>query len=173
MNTVIFLFIISITQTVKPDKGFYMEIPAFKDAKYIPAQYTCDGRDISPEIQFHNIPDSAKSIVVISDDPDAPMGTWVHWVIYNIPPDSIHIPEKFPKKMKVGVICQGINDFGKYGYGGPCPPKGAHRYFFKVYVLDTVFVCNHKMTKKKLLKLMEGHIIAGDTVIKKYRRMKR
>lgn len=152
---------------------FFIEIPAFKDAEYIPSKYTCDGKDISPEIIFHNVPKEAKNIAIIADDPDAPMGTWVHWVIYNIPPDTTHLKEGFPEGMKVGNICQGINDFRKYSYGGPCPPSGAHRYYFKAYVLDTVFECQKHMTKENLLKLMKGHIIAESSVMKRYRRERR
>ena len=173
MNIGLLLFLITGQGAKKQKDTFKIEIPAFLDTKYIPSKYTCDGKDVSPEIVFKNIPEKAKSIAIIADDPDAPMGTWVHWVIYNIPKDTTHLKEGFPEGMKVGNICQGVNDFGKYAYGGPCPPSGAHRYFFKAYALDTVFECQKHMTKKELLKLMKGHIIAQDTVMKRYRRIKR
>ena len=149
---------------------FKIKSPAFSHGKMIPAKYTCDGRDISPEIVFEGVPENTKSIALIADDPDAPMGTWVHWVVYNIPPDSNKLREGLPKEMKVGGMCQGINDFGKYGYGGPCPPGGVHRYFFKAYALDTIVPCEKGMTKKKLLELIKGHIIASDTLMGKYKR---
>ncbi len=167
----VFLFMANADSThAKP--AFSAKTPAFKYGEWIPSKYTCMGKDISPRIVFKNVPKNAKSIAIIADDPDAPMGTWVHWVIYNIPPDSEHIPEAFPKKMKVGKICQGKNDFGKYGYGGPCPPGGVHRYFFKIYILDTVFECQKKMDKETLLKLMKGHIIAQDTIMGRFGKVK-
>ncbi len=149
---------------------FRIKSTAFSYGKMIPVEYTCDGEDVSPEIVFENIPSRARSMALIADDPDAPMGTWVHWVIYNIPPDTLKLQKDFPQEMKVESICQGKNDFRKYGYGGPCPPKGVHRYFFKAYVLDTIFSCDKSMTKKKLLNLMKGHIIATDTLMGKYKR---
>ena len=151
---------------------FHIKSPAFSYGQMIPAKYTCDGKDISPEIVFEDVPKNAKSIALIADDPDAPMGTWVHWVIYNIPPDTVRLREGFPEKMRVGEICQGINDFKRYGYGGPCPPSGVHRYFFKAYVLDTILPCEKDMTKKKLLKWMNGHVIAQDTLMGRYKRHK-
>lgn len=145
--------------------------PAFKMNGVIPQKYTCDGQDISPPLNWKDAPQQTKSFALISDDPDAPVGTWVHWVIYNIPATQTQLPEGVAKKYKLeGGIIQGINDFGKYGYGGPCPPGGTHRYFFKLYALDTLLPQKENVRKKDLLEMMKGHIIAEATLIGKYSR---
>ncbi|RKY01936.1 MAG: YbhB/YbcL family Raf kinase inhibitor-like protein, partial [Spirochaetes bacterium] len=112
-----------------------------------------------------------KSYALIADDPDAPMGTWVHWVIYNIPPDITRLDENVPKveELPNGAV-QGVNDFRRYGYGGPCPPGGTHRYYFKVYALDTELKDGPGLTKKKLLKRIEGHIIGYGELMGRYSR---
>jgi len=111
--------------------------PAFKEGEYIPIDYTCDGSDISPELRWSGYPPETNSFVIIMDDPDAPLGTFTHWIVYDIPADLDYIPEDFPKLSEIDGIKQGINDFGKIGYGGPCPPLGKpHRYFFKVYAIN-------------------------------------
>ncbi|MFW6120451.1 MAG: YbhB/YbcL family Raf kinase inhibitor-like protein, partial [Petrotogales bacterium] len=129
--------------------------PAFENEESIPNEYTCEGADVSPPLMFSEIPEDTKSLALIVDDPDAPMGTWVHWVIWNIPPDTI----SFSKGENI-TFPQGKNDFGKQKYGGPCPPSGTHRYFFKLYALDTMFDLEAGATKKQLEKAMSGHIIA-------------
>ncbi len=133
----------------------------FKNHERIPEKYTCDGEDISPPLEIVNLSDKAKSIAIIMDDPDAPFGTFTHWIIWNIPPTS-KIPEGIPLGKEISKpfkAYQGKNDFGKYGYGGPCPPPGKpHRYFFKVYVLDTTLDLKDA-TKEQLISAMEGHII--------------
>ena len=134
---------------------------AIEAGSRIPRTYTCDGRDISPPLRWDNVPRGAKSLALICDDPDAPMGTWVHWVIYNIPADSDRLPEALPssERLESGAL-QGENDFGKIGYGGPCPPRGkAHRYFFHLYALDGMLPAAAGLTKKALLKEMQGHIL--------------
>ena len=102
---------------------------AFEAEGMIPAKYTCDGANVSPPLAFEGIPDGSKSLVLISDDPDAPAGTWVHWVLYNLPPETRQLPEKMPvdEKLPSGAS-HGVTDFGRFGYGGPCPPRGTHRY---------------------------------------------
>ncbi|MBI3591628.1 MAG: YbhB/YbcL family Raf kinase inhibitor-like protein [Candidatus Melainabacteria bacterium] len=144
---------------------------AFENDGMIPKLYTCDGNDISPPLLWDSIPDGTQSLALICDDPDAPMGTWVHWVIYNIRP----VPEKLPAKVLLQDITpfgakQGINDFGKIGYGGPCPPSGMHRYFFKLYALDTKLNLDSGISKKQLLEAMKGHILAEAEIVGKYKR---
>ncbi len=137
----------------------------------IPMKYTCDGIDISPHIAWDSVPQGTKSLALICDDPDAPMKTWVHWVIYNIPPDQTELAENIPpqKTLPTGAL-QGINDFRKIGYGGPCPPGGTHRYYFKLYALDTMLNLEPGATKDQLLKAMEGHILDSGELMGKYKR---
>jgi len=144
---------------------------AFNNGGVIPEIYTCDGKDISPPLSWSKGPADTRTYVLISDDPDAPMGTWVHWVIYNIPKDVTSLNENVPKteRLQNGAL-QGKNDFRRFGYGGPCPPGGTHRYYFKVYALDTVLKEGPGLTKKQLLKAMEGHILAQGELMGKYSR---
>jgi Raf kinase inhibitor-like YbhB/YbcL family protein len=134
---------------------------AIESGSRISREYTCDGRDISPPLRWDNAPSGTRSFALICDDPDAPMGTWVHWVIYNIPPGSYQLPEAVPAKEKLeSGAWQGSNDFGRIGYGGPCPPRGnPHRYFFRLYALDTELAGKAGMSKKALLGQMQGHIL--------------
>jgi len=143
----------------------------FDNNKQIPSKYTCNGENINPPLAFSDVPESAKSLALISDDPDAPMGTWVHWVAYNIPPSEKGFQENMPKDKKLpnGTL-QGITDFKRIGYGGPCPPSGTHRYFFKLYALDTKLNLDSGVSKKDLLKAMEGHILAQGELMGKYKR---
>ena len=124
---------------------------AFKNNEMIPSKYTCQGEDINPELEIKNIPDGTKSLVLIVDDPDAPMGTWVHWVVFNIP----NTVEKIKENSMPGV--GGINNFGKLNYGGPCPPSGTHRYFFKLYALDTLLAHKENASKNGRLPLQYSH----------------
>lgn len=145
---------------------------AFKEGGDIPKKHTCDGTDISPHLSWESIPANIKSIALICDDPDAPMGTWVHWVIFNIPPKDVEIAENVmkEKELKNGAK-QGENDFGKIGYGGPCPPGGSkHRYFFKIYALDTFLELNAGITKEELVSAMESHILDEGKLMAKYGR---
>jgi len=144
---------------------------AFAAEGMIPQQYTCDGEDISPPLFFEGIPPETKSLAIIADDPDAPMGTWVHWVVYNLPPETKEMGEKIPpdEKLENGGR-HGVTDFGRFGYGGPCPPSGTHRYFFKVYALDKMLDLSGQVTKKDLVNAMEGHILAEGELMGKYKR---
>ena len=144
---------------------------AFKEGDFIPRKYTCDDINISPPLEWQGIPDNTKSIALICDDPDAPMGTWVHWVIYNIPVKINNLAENIPgdKVLETGAL-QGTNDFRKTGYGGPCPPGGTHRYYFKIYALDGELELNPGATKGELLHVMEGHILSEGKLIGKYSR---
>ena len=141
---------------------------AFKDGEIIPKQYTCDGNDISPPLTWSGAPQETKSIALICDDPDAPVGTWVHWVMYDIPASVRELAEG-AKSLPAGAK-QGINDFRKLDYGGPCPPGGTHRYFFKVYALDTMLNIREGASKAELLKAMEGHIVGQGQLIGRYKR---
>lgn len=139
---------------------------AFKDNGSIPRQYTCDGKDMNPPLLMENVPKEAKSLALIVDDPDAPVGLWVHWVMWNIDPKTKEIKENSVPK---GAI-QGINDFRKNNYGGPCPPSGTHRYFFKLYALDTTLNISPNSTKADLEKAMKGHILAQAQIIGLYKK---
>jgi len=134
--------------------------PAFKHGGKIPKRYTCDGEDISPPLKWNGVPKGTKSFAIICDDPDAPMGTWVHWVYYNIPVEVRSLPENIaPEENPAIGGVQGINDFKRIGYGGPCPPWGTHRYFFKLYALDEMLDLPSRLTKEELLRSIEGHIL--------------
>lgn len=144
---------------------------AFTEGGSIPSKYTCDGANVSPPLKWTSIPDATKSIALISDDPDAPRGTWVHWVVYDLPASLRELPEAVPPdKTLANGGKQGTNDFGKIGYGGPCPPSGTHRYFFKVYALDKALGLAPGATKAQLLKAMEGHVLAEGQLMGKYAR---
>ncbi len=144
---------------------------AFEDGGLIPAKYTCDGADVSPPLQWDAVPEGTGSIALICDDPDAPMGTWVHWVLFNLPSDAKELAENIPTEETLpNGAKQGTNDFGRVGYGGPCPPGGTHRYFFKIYALDTEVGLQAGADKRRLLKTMEGHILEQGQLIGKYKR---
>ncbi len=144
---------------------------AFDQGGTIPARYTCDGEDQSPPLQWQGLPQDTQSIALISDDPDAPMGTWVHWVIWNIPAQMTGLEENMASdKTLPNGIYQGMTDFQRHGYGGPCPPSGTHRYYFKVYALDTKLDIANRSTKADLLNAMEGHILDQGELMGKYKR---
>lgn len=144
---------------------------AFTEGSMIPQDYTCDGEDISPPLAWSGVPDGTKSLALICDDPDAPMGTWVHWVLFNIPAHIMELPTNIsPEKIIQNGAKHGINDFRKFGYGGPCPPGGTHRYYFKLYALDTEINVETGITKAQLLKAMEGHILAEGQLMGRYSR---
>ena len=145
--------------------------PAFTENGMIPAKYTCDGQDISPALAWAGLPAGTKSLALICDDPDAPVGTWVHWVLFNIAPTSVQLEEnvKAEKEAKNGMR-QGSNGWSKIGYGGPCPPSGTHRYYFKLYALDSTLDLKPGATKAELLQAMKGHILAEAQLMAKYQR---
>lgn len=145
--------------------------PAFGAGEVIPAEFTCDGLNVSPPLVFKNIPAEAKSLAVIVDDPDAPAGTWVHWIAFNIPPGTNEMARNIPPRKELSNgMRQGMNDFRRIGYGGPCPPGGTHRYFFKLYALDVLLNLAPGATKAQLLEAMKGHILAQAELVAKYRR---
>lgn len=135
--------------------------PAFQEKMPIPEKYTCEGSDISIPLAWEDVPEEAISLALIMDDPDAPAGTWVHWVAFNIPASARGLTEDQPKERNLpsGGL-QGINTGRRTGYAGPCPPGGVHRYFFKLYALDCVFPAKSGITKEELLEQMQGHILS-------------
>ncbi len=144
---------------------------AFASGGLIPSVYTCDGKDISPPLSWSDLPPGTQSLALISDDPDAPAGTWVHWVAWNIPPATRALEEDQPKTGSLpGGAKQGTNDFRRVGYGGPCPPSGTHRYFFKLYALSRMLDLPASATKADLEKAMKGSILAQAELVGKYRR---
>ena len=144
---------------------------AFEDGGLIPAKYTCDGADISPPLHWDAVPEGTQGITLICDDPDAPMGTWVHWVIFGLSAETTELAENIPPDSNLpNGARQGVSDFGRIGYGGPCPPSGTHRYFFKIYALDTEINLAAGASKSELLKAMEGHILGQGQLIGKYKR---
>jgi Raf kinase inhibitor-like YbhB/YbcL family protein len=148
--------------------------PAFSNEGTIPKQYTCEGADISPPLAWSNAPAGTKSFALIVDDPDAPdprapKMTWVHWVVQNIPADTHSLPEDAGQRGLPAGAVQGLNDWKRPGYGGPCPPIGKHRYFMKLYALDTV-LSGDRPTKAQLLQAIEGHILAQAQLIGTYQK---
>jgi len=135
---------------------------AFADGEAIPSAYTCEGADRSPPLEWNTPPDGTKSLVLVMDDPDAPKGTWVHWVLYAIPPGTTSLAENLPKEeTAAGGMRQGTTDFDKVGYGGPCPPPGSvHHYSFRVYALDIPSDFEMKLNKAELEEKIEGHVLA-------------
>jgi len=145
--------------------GSAMELtsPAFTNQGFIPRKFTCQGEDVNPPLVISNIPSGAKSLALVVDDPDAPMGTWVHWVVFDIP-----IVNRIEENNSLGK--EGINDFGRKRYGGPCPPSGTHRYFFKIYALDTLLNLKEGITKEELENAMQGHILAEAQLVGLYQK---
>jgi Raf kinase inhibitor-like YbhB/YbcL family protein len=170
-------FFIRIGFAKEGEMTLTLKSSAFVHEGEIPRKYTCQGDDVSPELEWEGVPEDAASLVLIADDPDAPdpaapKMTWVHWVVYNIPPDTQGFVEGFrPKDLPVGMK-NGINDWGRMGYGGPCPPIGRHRYYFKLYALDTVLAEMGNPTKPEVLKAMKGHILAQAILMGTYQKVK-
>lgn len=139
---------------------------AFDHNQNIPSKYTCDGENVSPPLSFLDVPENTKSLVLIVDDPDAPGKTWVHWTVFNIDPRVVEVAKNSVPK---GGI-ESMTDFGSPGYGGPCPPSGTHRYFFKLYTLDSTLNLSSTADKKAIEEAMEGHVLASSELIGRYRR---
>ena len=152
--------------------AFELRSPALSPGGEIPVNYTCDGADLSPPLRWSDPPEKTKSFALIADDPDAPGGTWVHWVLYGVPGTLHELPEGVPPQETVaGIGTQGLNDFPRLGYGGPCPPRGpAHRYFFKLYSLDAELTLPPRKTKADLLKAIEGHVLGQAELMGRYKR---
>jgi Raf kinase inhibitor-like YbhB/YbcL family protein len=137
---------------------------AFENNKVIPAKYTCDGDDVNPPLTIEGVPEGTKTLALIVDDPDAPMGTWDHWIVWNIPATTSKIAENTVPGT------EGMNDFRRRSYGGPCPPSGTHRYFFKVYALDVKLDLSPTSRKRDVEKAMQGHVLAEGELVGLYRR---
>jgi Raf kinase inhibitor-like YbhB/YbcL family protein len=149
-----------------------LQSPDFTAGGNIPKQFTCDGANISPALSWNAPPAATQSFVLIADDPDAPVGTWVHWVIFDLPANLRALPQNFPQnEQSADASRQGRNDFGKIGYGGPCPPPGKpHRYFFKLYALQAKLNLKPGATKKDVERAMQGHILAQSEYIGRFSR---
>ena len=152
--------------------------PAFPPQGEIPALYTCEGRDISPPLKWSGVPPEAKSLILIVDDPDAPdprapKMTWVHWVVYNMPPSVTELPEAVASEHLPAGMFEGLNDWKRTGYGGPCPPVGRHRYFHKLFALDTVLPDLHTPAKEQVEQAMTGHVVAKAELVGTYERKRK
>lgn len=173
---IILLMSAGIVEAQKKTKGKKMEVKiasaAFSDGENIPSKYTCDGINISPDLKWECRAEGIKSYALICDDPDAPAGDWVHWVMYNIPCDLKYLHENVTAHNMPGGALLGITDFRKCEYGGPCPPSGIHRYFYKIYALDAELKLKPGASKAQLLEAMRGHILAEGSLMGKYTRKK-
>lgn len=145
---------------------------AFRDSEAIPARYTCEGDDLSPPLEWSGVPTGTKSLALIMDDPDAPMRTWVHWVLCDIPRDTIALADGVGGHDLPPGTVEGLNDWKRAGYGGPCPPVGRHRYFFKLFALDVVFAGLAAPTKAQIDRAMKGHILARAELVGTYEKQK-
>ena len=176
MKLIYFLLGLAVVGSVAAEKAgkdrMQLTSTAFTEGAAIPAKHTCDAKDISPPLRWSGVPAGTKSLALVVDDPDAPVGTWVHWVLYDLPATTSELDEDVPKSQYVaGGAKQGINDFRRLGYGGPCPPAGkAHRYFFKLYALDTVLDLKPGLTKKDLERAMEKHVLGQAQLMGTYQR---
>jgi len=148
-----------------------LKSPAFEEGGMIPDRHTCDGENISPPLEWEGAPEGVKSYALLCEDPDAPMGNWVHWVVYDIPPSITKLPEQIlPEAVLVNGGRQGTNDFYRTGYGGPCPPSGTHRYFFRLYALDRGLDLEPGATKEQLFRAMRSHVLEEAALMGRYRR---
>ena len=158
--------------------SFSLSSAAFPHMGSIPAAFTCEGRDVSPALAWTGIPPITQSLVLIVDDPDAPdpnapKMTWVHWLLYNLPPQTTALVESVAQRALPPGTLEGVNDWKRTGYGGPCPPIGRHRYFFKLYALDVTLPDLHEPTKARLEATMEGHVLAKAELIGTYQKQRR
>lgn len=151
---------------------FSVSSPSFQNGEEIPKKFTCEGADVSPELEFISPPANAQSFAIIADDPDAPVGTWTHWVLFDLPAETRSLPENVAKVDEVPTGGrQGRNDFKKIGYGGPCPPAGkAHRYFFKVYALDKKLNLKPGASRQEVEEAMKDHVLASAEWMGKFQR---
>jgi hypothetical protein len=168
----ILALLLGMTTTGGAAMALELQSTAFKNNETIPQIHTCEGHDISPALHWNDPPSGTQSLALICDDPDAPRGTWVHWVLYGLPPQARDLHQGAGKAgQKPHGAMQGKNDFGRLGYGGPCPPPGpAHRYFFKLYALDVAIQLQPGATKQQLLQAIEGHILGQAVVVGLYAR---
>ncbi|MEZ5584801.1 MAG: YbhB/YbcL family Raf kinase inhibitor-like protein [Candidatus Competibacteraceae bacterium] len=156
---------------------FTLTSPVFAHGDSIPSRYTCEGEDLAPPLKWEEVPERTRSLVLIVDDPDAPdpkapRMTWVHWVLYNLPVDADELPEGVTSASLPAGTEEGLNDWGRTGYGGPCPPIGEHRYFHKLYALDTVLQGLHQPDKSQVEAAMRGHIVGAAELVGTYQKPK-
>lgn len=149
-----------------PEKTMKISSPDFVAGAKIPARFTCDGENVNPGLRIEGVPATAKSLVLVVDDPDAPVGTWNHWLVWNLQPD---LREIATNSVPAGSV-QGLNDFLKNNYGGPCPPSGEHHYFFRLYALDVVLELPPTANRKALDAAMKGHVLGEATLMGRYSR---
>lgn len=152
--------------------ALHLESSAFGEGDIMPVRYTCEGSDRSPPLMWSDVPKGTKSFALLADDPDAPAGTWDHWVLFNLPVDTTQLHEGlFNRETLPNGAIQGLNSFGKIGYNGPCPPKGStHRYFFKLYALDEMLSLTSKATKADVEQAMKGHILGQTQLMVHYKK---
>jgi Raf kinase inhibitor-like YbhB/YbcL family protein len=155
------------------DKEMNLVSNSFAEGEFIPPLYTCDGANISPPLSWSGLPKGTRSLALICDDPDAPGGDFVHWVLFNIPPEVGGVEEGQPRNGSgPGGSVQGMTDFGRPGYGGPCPPRGTHRYYFRLFALDAMLEGGTESTKSDLMYRMEGRVLARCTLMAYFKREK-
>ena len=153
------------------NKKMALSSSAFKDGESIPADYTCDGKNISPPLAWTGVPENAQSLVLIVDDPDAPNGVWTHWIVFDMPPDALNLTEAFAKSPSAAATKQGRNDFKQASYGGPCPPAGkTHRYFFKIFALDTKLNLPAGASRSDVDAAMMKHVLSSGQLMGTYHR---
>lgn len=162
----VFVFSFAMGQTVTKGEALKVSSSAFENGGKIPTEYTCDGKNVNPPLKIESVPPNTKSLALVFDDVDAPRGSYVHWIVWNIDPGLKEIRENSVPEGSV----QGMNDFKKRSYGGPCPPGRAHKYVSKIYALDILLSLNPNSTKKDLEKAMEGHILSQAQVTGLYKR---
>lgn len=166
------------SSSIAPDglPEIHLESSAFQDGQPIPAAYTCDGPNQSPPLAWRGVPNQAKSLVLICEDSDAPLGTWSHWVLWNLPPHLKELPAGLPKGSRISLTPdgpearQGINDFGDPGYGGPCPPSGTHHYVFQLYALDEPPDLPESPKRARVLQAIREHVVATGRLVGLYSR---
>ena len=174
LGVVLVTIVLALSQAGAKESSMQISSSSFTAQGSIPSKYTCEGSDTSPPLAWSGAPSSAKSLALIVDDPDAPdpaapKMTWVHWVLYNLPTQTTALAEGASKSTPAGAR-DGLNDWKRPGYGGPCPPIGRHRYFFKLYALDVVLPDLGKPSKAALLKAMEGHVVASAELVGTYQK---
>ena len=169
---IVFSYFLLLTSRIYASSGFELTSPAFQEGEMIPEVYTCDGKNSSPPLNWTAPPQETRSFVLVVEDPDAPGGLWTHWILFNLPPTIMNIPEGLPAiRNLANMERHGNNDFKQLGYGGPCPPPGAtHRYVFKFYALDNAPNLEIGATRAEILAAVEGHVLASAELTGRYER---
>ena len=170
MPPLLALLLAGLPSELAASEGLSQHSTAFSHNGTIPKRHTCQGDDISPPLRWRDVPSGAKSLVLIVDDPDAPKVTWVHWVLYNLPAETGGLPTAVMSKDLPAGTEEALNSWGRVGYGGPCPPIGRHRYFFKLYALDTRLDGLPKQDKDAIVEAMQGHIVEETQLMETYQK---